>query len=257
MNEIVRIVNNTEDMKIKLTFKYIIAFMAFTFLLGELHELVHTSIGRTMCGCWGDRDFNGWGLCDGCWDNLFPYSTITTFAGPLFTFIMGWIGYFLLGKNKTINQKALGFALVFGNMPFARLLTAAGGGGDEVYALSLLTENFNLSWIVGFVGIFLITFPPLKRAYQEIGNKRKIGWFLLFFLTPTAIYLLVVLIGLNGLLSAGVLSGQGILGSPVIINIWTVLIIVVLFFTRNHLYNLFISSSINSEEESQSVTSNH
>lgn len=38
-------------MKIKLTGKFIIAFLALTFVMLELHEIVHTSVGRIVCGC--------------------------------------------------------------------------------------------------------------------------------------------------------------------------------------------------------------
>ena len=230
-------------MKIKITIKFAIVFLMLTFFMGELHELVHTSVGRLMCGCWGDRDFNVWGLCEGCWDELFPYSTLSTFAGPIFTFSMWWVGYYLLGKEKSMTQHSLGFALVFANLPFARLLTAGFGGGDEVYALSLLTENYNLSWVIGFVVILLVAFPPLKRAYNSMGDRRKIGWFLLFFLAPTAIYLVVVLLGLNGMLSNGVLNQPGILGSPLMINVWFALVSLILWITWSSVYDLFGSSS--------------
>ena len=51
-------------MKIKITGKFIIAFLALTFVLLELHEIVHTGVGRIICGCWGLRDFNAWEICE-------------------------------------------------------------------------------------------------------------------------------------------------------------------------------------------------
>ena len=96
-------------MKLKLTFKYVLTFSALIFIFHELHEIVHTLTGRLICGCWGKRDFNGWGLCEGCSEQN-PFSIVATFTGPIFTFIMIWIGTFLIGQNKTDNQKALGFS---------------------------------------------------------------------------------------------------------------------------------------------------
>ena len=152
---------------------------------------------------------------------------------------LGWVGYFLLDKNKSISKKSLGFALVFANMPFARLFTAAFQSGDEVYGLGLLTENWDLSWAFGFITIAIITFPPLYRAYKTIGNKRKIAWFLLFFIAPMIVSFLIVLGLLNTLLANGVLSNTGILGSPIIINVWTAFILIVFFLLRKNIYTLF------------------
>ena len=127
-------------MKLKLTPKFIMTFLALTFVMHEAHEIVHTSIGRLICGCWGQRDFNVWGLCEGCSEQK-PYAIISTFAGPIFTFIMIWIGTILISKTKTENQKAIGFSLIFANMPFARILTASMGSGDEVWGLNQLLKN--------------------------------------------------------------------------------------------------------------------
>ena len=52
-------------MKIKLTTGFIVAFIALRFVLHEAHELVHTGVGRIICGCWGQRDFNVWDIARG------------------------------------------------------------------------------------------------------------------------------------------------------------------------------------------------
>ena len=52
-------------MKLKLTSQFVLTFLALTFLMHEAHEIVHTSIGRLICGCWGMRDINVWELCKG------------------------------------------------------------------------------------------------------------------------------------------------------------------------------------------------
>ena len=153
-------------------------------MMHEAHEIVHTSIGRLICGCWGVRDFNIWELCKGCLEKK-PVSVLSTFAGPIFTFIMIWVGVILIGQEKTDRQKTMGFSLIFANIPFARILTASFGGGDEVWGLNILLKSHSLAWTIGLLSILPITIIPLCKAYKLIANKRKIGWFLLFFMMPT------------------------------------------------------------------------
>jgi hypothetical protein len=224
-------------MKFKLTPQFVLTFLALTFVMHEAHEIVHTSIGRLICGCWGERDFNGWGLCNGCFEQN-PISILATFAGPIFTFIMIWIGTFLIGQDKSDRQKVMGFSLIFANMPFARILTAAIGGGDEVWGLNQLLKNHPLAWTIGLLLILAITIIPLVKSFKLIANKRKIGWFLLFFLAPTFIDLLVVLGVMNTLLEKGVLSDYWILGSPIIVTAWTVFVTGLFFLTKNNIYKL-------------------
>ena len=45
-------------MKIVLTWRTLLASGALLFVLAEAHELVHTGLGRLLCGCWAPRDFN-------------------------------------------------------------------------------------------------------------------------------------------------------------------------------------------------------
>lgn len=224
-------------MPLKLNAKFIIAFLTLTFVMHEAHEIVHTSIGRLICGCWGERDFNVWGLCGDCSEEK-PYSIIATFAGPIFTFGMIWLGASWLGQNRTNKEKTLGFSLLFANMPFARILTAAFGGGDEVYGLNKILENHQLAWIIGLGLLLLISFYPLYKAYHFIENKYKIGWFLLFLLVPVFIDLLVVLGLMNTLLQKGILSNYWILGSPVLVTVWTVSVLVIFLVARKGIYTL-------------------
>jgi hypothetical protein len=224
-------------MKLKLTPLFVLTFLALTFVMHEAHEIVHTSIGRLICGCWGQRDFNEWELCEGCAETK-PISIISTFAGPLFTFIMIWIGTFLIGKNKTDRQKAMGFSLIFANIPFARILTASIGSGDEVWGLNKLLNNHPLAWAIGLLFIFSMTIVPLIKAYRLISNKRKIGWFLLFFLLPTVIDLLLVLCVMNTLLEKGVLSNYWIVGSPILVTVWTIFVAGIFALTKNSIYKL-------------------
>jgi len=162
-------------MQIRLNSKFIISFIALIFVMHEAHEIVHTTVGRLICGCWGQRDFNLWNLCENCIEQH-PFALAATFAGPLFTFLMIWIGTLNLKDNKSLDQKSLGFALIFANMPFARILTASLGGGDEVSALNHILGNHRLAWAIGLVLILLIVGYPLYKGFISIHNKRRIGF---------------------------------------------------------------------------------
>lgn len=224
-------------MKLKLTFKYVLAFLALTFVMHEAHEIVHTSIGRLICGCWGQRDFNVWSLGGDC-STQNPYSVISTFAGPIFTYIMIWIGTYLMNKEKNNHQKALGFTLVFANMPFTRIFGAVTGGGDEVWGLNLVLHNYNLAWLLGVIVILAIIIYPLYRSFKLIENESPIVWFLVFLIIPGNIDTWVILIILNSLLQKGLLSDYWILGSPVLVTAWTTLITLTYFLTRKYIYKL-------------------
>ncbi len=221
-------------MKLKLTLPYVLTFLALTFVMHEIHEIVHTSIGRLICGCWGQRDFNAWGLCDGCETN--SYAILSTLAGPVFTFMMIWYGSFLLHKDN--KQKAFGFSLIFANIPFGRLFNPIFGGGDEVVVVNSLADNWNLSRIIVLILIILIVAYPLIKAYKLIENRNKIGWFLMFLLLPFVIDILIVLLGMNTLLVLGLLNSYWILGSPVLVTVWTITVTLVYVLTRKNILKL-------------------
>jgi len=221
-------------MRLRLPLNFILTFLALTFVMHEAHEIVHTTIGRIICGCWGLRDFNVWDLCEGCAEQK-AISIIATFAGPAFTFIMIWIGAYLIGKNKTNDQKAFGFSLIFANIPFARILTASIGGGDEVWGLYQLLKNHPLAWTIGLITVVIITIIPLYKAFMLIENKSRIGWFLLFFLAPTVIDLLLVMGLMNTVLENGILSNYWILGSPILVTLWTITVTTIFILTRKNI----------------------
>jgi len=223
-------------MKLKLTPKFVLTFLALTFLLHEAHEIVHTTVGRIICGCWGQRDFNVWSLCGNCAEQK-PYSVLSTFAGPAFTYIMIWIGAYLMNKTKN-NQRALGFSLVFANMPFTRIFGAVTGGGDEVWGLNLALHNYNLAWLLGTLIILAIIIYPLYKSFKLIENESPVVWFLVFLLIPGQIDVWVILIVLNSLVQKGLLSDYWILGSPILVTVWTAIVTLVYFLTRKNIHEL-------------------
>ncbi len=222
-------------MKIAVTWRALLAFGALLFALAETHELVHTGLGRLLCGAWGTRDFNVWSLCAACATGRPLTNLAATLAGPAFTFAVGWAGYWLLGPRQPVPRQSLGFALVFATMPFSRILGAVFmGGNDEVYALSKFF-SYPVAWALGGALVLLATGPPLPRAGAAFHGKARAWVFLGFFLLPFPFAVAVLLGALNSLLATGFLATYGILGSPRLITCWAVAVGTVLALTHRHL----------------------
>lgn len=209
--------------------------MALTFVMLELHEIVHTAVGRIICGCWGNRDFNAWEICESCQDiNL---AWLSTLAGPIFTFVMIWIGASFLKKQNTNQQKSLGLALIFSNTPFGRILNPLLKSGDEATLVNSIVDNIDLASVITLVIILLITAYPLYKAYKTIRNK-PIAYFALFFFAPVVLIILIILFILNSILSEGILSATGWLGSPILVNLWSLFVLLILLLFRKNLSTL-------------------
>ncbi|MVN79154.1 hypothetical protein GO988_22720 [Hymenobacter sp. HMF4947] len=210
-------------MRLSLTWHSLLAFGALLFALGEAHALVHTGLGRAMCGCRGTRDFNVWSLCAACEKHQYR-QLVATYAGPVFTFAgMRW-GYFLLDARLPLARRSLGFALVFANLPFARILGAVFlGGNDEVYALSKFLP-YPSAWELGAALVLLAAVPPLGTsglfaAASSAGLHRSAG-------------------ALNSLLASGFLTTYGVLGSPLLVTCRTIFVRVLLALTYRQLFTL-------------------
>lgn len=225
--------NSTQAlMKMRINTRYLIAFFALLFVCRELHELGHIITGRLICGCWGEyRDFNVISICDVC-RKTNPWAVIAGINGPLLSYILMWVGFFLL-KNSNVHRQWLGFSLIFANLPFARLFTALIGGGDE---LGVCRELFNPSipkWelqIICVISIAAIILPPLWLAFKAISSVRKTSWFIGFLLLPMFADLFIVMISLNFLLKKGILSEIFIFNTPWFIHIvfWTSILTAIL-----------------------------
>lgn len=228
-------------MRIKLNWKITVAFISLMFLLHETHEIVHTTVGRIICGCWGFRDFNVWTLCEGCIEQK-PYAILATFAGPIYTFALVWLGYYWLTKSNSMTKKSFGFALIFGNMPFARILGALLGGGDEVFGLKKVLGNPTLGWILGLAFVLICSVPPLIAAFKSIGNKKRWAWFLGFLILPFVIDTIVVIGLLNTILQSGFLKQEWILGSPLFVTVWTIIVTIVFVIFKPNIGKLLTTN---------------
>jgi len=212
-------------MKISLTPKNSVALIFLSFIMQETHELAHTGVGRIVCGCWGKRNFNLWGLCSGCTDEK-SLSILATYAGPFYTYLVIWTGYWLLFKSSP-KLKSAGFALIVASMPFSRVLTPIFGGGDIIYALNKHWENHTLAWVVGLVIVFTLIVPPVIKLWNVIENKRKTLWFVGLLLVPFLLTGAVVFGILQSvLLENGFLSDYWVLGSPMLVTVWLIFSII-------------------------------
>jgi hypothetical protein len=167
---------------IKITWKYCLAFYCLIMLYSSLHELVHHFVGYAVCGAWGYKTFNYFKTaCEGS-----PVTLLATYAGPVFSFAMMWVGAYLLkSKNASAYTKQLAFALIFAQMPLQRMLMCFFKMNDEYYATAQLFGHTTWVYWLVIISIWLCCVPPLIVAYKAIGNKYKIAWFLFYaFLFP-------------------------------------------------------------------------
>jgi len=211
-------------MQLKLTWRYGIAFMAFVFVFGQLHEIAHLVKVYTICGIPGKQlDFNLWIVDNSCVSN--PGIWMATLFGPIFSYLAMGLGFFLLlTSNK--NFWPIGFVLVLGNLPFARIFTAAMGGGDETTVLkSLLLPGWSLLLIkiAGFLTVFILSFPPLYMCFKRLQGKSKFFTITGFCVLPLIIMLLYEFKLLGLALKTGFLADRHYLGIPDLILLHTFL----------------------------------
>jgi hypothetical protein len=188
--------------------RFVAACIALAVLLHEAHELAHTAAGRVLCGGWGARDFNTWSLPAGCG------TSVPTIAGPLFSFGVMWAGLLLV--RRAPDRWPLGVALMLMANPFARLFTAAMGGGDEGVLVRhwFGLERGPLATAIAFGIVAALSGPPLVAAWRALPRPRRLPSYVGLLVAPMLVTgLLLFLLG-NRLLSAGVLAQPSVLGAP-------------------------------------------
>lgn len=159
---------------LKITWRYCVAFYCLTMLYVSLHELVHHFTGFLICGDWGYKTFNYFETaCEGT-----RKTYLATYAGPLFTFTMMWVGAYLLTYSESNFKKHLGFAIIFAQWPLQRMTSPFFRMNDEFYATAKLFGNTDFNYWLVIIIIWIICIPPLIVAYRAIQNKRRLLWFL-------------------------------------------------------------------------------
>jgi hypothetical protein len=218
--------------KIRITPMYCLAFYFLTMLYSSLHELVHHFVGFIVCGEWGYKTFNYFSTaCDNTRITL-----LATYAGPLFTFIMMWVGAaWLKGKNTSVYVKQLAFALIFTQMPLQRMVMCFFKMNDEYFATSQLLGRTPLAYWLVIIVVWLCCVPPLLTAYKSIANKSKMWWFLFYlFLFPYLLWGPIFMLLEYLLVNKHVLSGT-IIGIANLFILNEVVTIIGFMLTKKHL----------------------
>jgi len=215
-------------MQLKLTWQYAFAFMAFVFVFGQFHEIIHLVNARAVCGVPGTQfDFNLWSASDSCANN--PLVWMATLFGPVFSYIIMWAGFFmLLSGNK--NLWSAGFVLVLGNLPFARIFTAAMGGGDETTVLkSLLMPGMGMLAVkvIGFAAVFALAFPPLYMTFKRLQSKNRLYMIIGFSVLPLLIMWVYEFKLLGFVLRSGFFATRHYLGIPDLVYYHTFLMLII------------------------------
>ena len=130
------------------------------------------------------------------------------------------------------------FALIIGNVAFARILTAGMGGGDETTVLKVLLAGQSLWFIrvLGFLLVFLLAFPPLVMVYKRIANNARFWVVVSFCVLPLIIMKLYEFMLLGKVLQAGVLTQTNFLGVADFIYLHTALMAFVVLIFRKTLF---------------------
>ncbi|WP_025664818.1 hypothetical protein [Aquimarina megaterium] len=162
--------------KIKITWKYCLAFYSIIMLYASLHELVHHFSGYFICGDWGVKTFNYFETA--CEQD--SKSLIATYIGPIFSFIMMYLGAHFLRNKSSDYKKHLGFAIIFAQLPLQRMISPFFKMNDEFYATAKLFGDSSFIYWSVIIIIWLICLPPLIKVYRSIENKHKLIWFLFY-----------------------------------------------------------------------------
>ena len=219
-------------MRVRITWRYLLAFFALTLLLGEAHEQAHITTGRIVCGGYGPRDFNAWRTSAEC---VRPHlALLATTTGPLFSYAVMWLGAWLLARGGSAARRAVGFSLVFGALPFARVFTALMGGGDEGVVLRRLLggelSRESIRWVTVAL-VLACCAPPVVIAYRNMRNRFRALYVAGFCVLPLLILGVYVFMFLNGLLARGVWATPPIAGTPPLVVAHTLLMAAVLAFS--------------------------
>jgi hypothetical protein len=165
-----------QQVRLPLDARFLTAFAALSFLVMAAHELVHHLTARVACGAWGQMTFWQFFVDAGCMETrVWLFSTL---AGPLLTHALIWTGALLILRGKALA----GIALVFANLPLARIVTVLMKGGDEmVLGRTLVGDG---SWLPLLALTVALVVPPLVVAYRALGQRRRAALFAAFLVLP-------------------------------------------------------------------------
>jgi hypothetical protein len=128
-----------------------------------------------------------------------------------------------------------------GNLPFARIFTAAMGGGDETTVLKTLLlpgPGTLMVKIIGFVIVFALAFPPIYLCFKRLQGKYRLYTIIGFCIIPMLIMMPYEFMLLGKVLQAGFLAQRHYLGVPDFVYLHTFLMAVIVIIYWKKLFTL-------------------
>ena len=212
----------------KLSFRYLIAFLLLSVLVQEAHEIAHQLINGLFQVCSGTRYFLYWEMCDA--DSKIDF-TILALVGPFVNFLLFTIGYYLLRNAGTSIQKSYGFSIIMAANPLQRLQAIVFRGSDEIAAFKKIFGPVEpikgIAVLAGLALTLLFVIPALYRAFKLSKNKNAILVFLSCLLLSYAVTLLLQKAFLQTGIKTSLLQPSGLAGFSWLV--WMDIVLVLLF----------------------------
>ncbi|MBN8812996.1 MULTISPECIES: hypothetical protein [Sphingomonas] len=163
---------------------------ALSWLCLGAHELAHHLTGRIVCGAWGGMTLATFTLPETCPDSA---AWIAALAGPALSWLLIYAGVALRGQ--------LGLFLIFANLPLARIVTVATGGGDErIIGKALFGEALAFPAMVAIT--MALALPPLILAWGRLPRRHRLAGFAALLVLPLLWDLLFKRMAMGALLPA-------------------------------------------------------
>jgi len=168
--------------------RHLLVFYLLLYIVGMAHEAGHLAVGWFACHDFVGVGFNVIRWPEGCatGSTLAHWSAA---AGPMVTYAFLCVGAWLAHSGR---EPTLGAALVLANLPFARVFTAAYGGGDEVgLGRELLGAPLG-RWVALAVVLLLCAAPVIAVARPVPALRRPlvlVAWLILPMLADFVIRL--------------------------------------------------------------------
>lgn len=220
--------DNHSVLNLKFEWRFLVSFLLLEFICLQGHEIIHHLTGRVICGAWGTMTFWIFTLPGTCFETN-PYALLATAAGPALSYFLMWAGMLILLRT---GHSLLGFSLIFANLPFARFITVAINGGDEmVIARNLIGEG---SRPVILTLTVLILLPPLINAFRSIKNHRRLLILAGFLVLPVLFDAVLKRVLLSFLFERLEIPTR-VFGIPLFIVVVDLLALTTFFCCRKHL----------------------
>lgn len=197
------------------TVRYLAAFAALIVLCGLGHEFVHHATGALLCGAFGSKTFNSFELAAACANRPLAF-VVSTWAGPVFTFALMWLGWHRLASGDA-GQRRLGLVLIFANFPINRLLFALLGWNDEQYVTRTVIGDSTLAFWLTNLAVWVMALPPLVAAWRAMAGRRRLARYLALLLLPFVFVLVFGIVMEDWLLLRQRVLAQSVFGIPALL----------------------------------------